>query len=86
MTGMAAIAFCAAFTSCSKEITPMSEEEMVAVGVQKIYSDYEAAFQKVFGTPAAGHTWGFSDAAGTRGKDDNSCGSCIKPDMTNFPN
>ncbi len=67
MTGMAAIAFCAAFTSCSKEITPMSEEEMVAVGVQKIYSDYEAAFQKVFGTPAAGHTWGFSDAAGTRG-------------------
>lgn len=45
----------------------MSEEEMVAVGVQKIYSDYEAAFQKVFGTPAAGHTWGFSDAAGTRG-------------------
>lgn len=67
MTGMAAIAFCAAFTSCSKEITPMSEEEMVAIGVQKIYSDYEAAFQKVFGTPAAGHTWGFSDAAGTRG-------------------
>ena len=45
----------------------MTEEEMVAVGVQKIYSDYEAAFQKVFGTPAAGHTWGFSDAAGTRG-------------------
>ena len=86
MTGMAAIAFCAAFTSCSKEITPMSEEEMVAVGVQKIYSDYEASFQKVFGTPAAGHTWGFSDVAGTRGKDDNSCGSCIKPDMTNFPN
>lgn len=67
MTGMAAIAFCAAFTSCSKEITPMTEEEMVAVGVQKIYSDYEAAFQKVFGTPAPGHTWGFSDAAGTRG-------------------
>jgi len=66
MTGLAAVAFCAAFTSCSKEITPMSEEEMVAVGVQKIYSDYEAAFQKVFGTPAAGHTWGFSDVAGTR--------------------
>ena len=66
MTGMAAIAFCAAFTSCSKEITPMTQEEMVAAGVQKIYSDYEAAFQKVFGTPAAGHTWGFSDAASTR--------------------
>lgn len=71
MTGMAAIAFCAAFTSCSKEITPMSEEEMVAVGVQKIYSDYEAAFQKVFGTPMAGHTWGFSDAASTRSVDVN---------------
>ena len=71
MTGMAAIAFCAAFTSCSKEITPMTEEEMVAVGVQKIYSDYEAAFQKVFGTPAPGHTWGFSDVAGTRGSTPN---------------
>ena len=71
MTGMAAIAFCAAFTSCSKEITPMSEEEMVAVGVQKIYSDYEAAFQKVFGTPAPGHTWGFSDVAGTRSENAN---------------
>lgn len=71
MTGMAAIAFCAAFTSCSKEITPMTEEEMVAVGVQKIYSDYEAAFQKVFGTPAPGHTWGFSDVAGTRSENAN---------------
>ena len=71
MTGMAAIAFCAAFTSCSKEITPMSEEEMVAVGVQKIYSDYEASFQKVFGTPAPGHTWGFSDVAGTRTENAN---------------
>ena len=71
MTGMAAIAFCAAFTSCSKEITPMSEEEMVAIGVQKIYSDYEASFQKVFGTPAPGHTWGFSDVAGTRTENAN---------------
>ena len=71
MTGMAAIAFCAAFTSCSKEITPMTEEEMVAIGVQKIYSDYEAAFQKVFGTPAPGHTWGFSDVAGTRSENAN---------------
>ena len=71
MTGMAAIAFCAAFTSCSKEITPMTEEEMVAVGVQKIYSDYEASFQKVFGTPAPGHTWGFSDVAGTRSENAN---------------
>ena len=86
MTGMAAIAFCAAFTSCSKEITPMTEEEKAAIAVEKIYSEYEAAFQKVFGTPVAGHTWGFSDVAGTRGKNDNACGSCIKPDMTNFPN
>lgn len=71
MTGMAAIAFCAAFTSCSKEITPMTEEEMVAIGVQKIYSDYAASFQKAFGTPAPGHTWGFSDVAGTRSVDVN---------------
>lgn len=49
----------------------MTQEEMVAVGVQKIYSDYEAAFQKTFGTPAAGHTWGFSDVAGTRTENAN---------------
>ena len=77
MTGMAALAFCAAFTSCSKEITPMSEEEKAAIAVEKIYSNYEAAFQKVFGTPVAGHTWGFSDAASTR--------SVIKQDMTDYP-
>ena len=71
MTGMAAIAFCAAFTSCSKEITPMTQEEKAAIAVEKIYSNYEAAFQKVFGTPAAGHTWGFSDAASTRSVDVN---------------
>ena len=71
MTGMAAIAFCAAFTSCSKEITPMTEEEKAAIAVEKIYSEYEAAFQKVFGTPVAGHTWGFSDAASTRSVDVN---------------
>ena len=71
MTGMAAIAFCAAFTSCSKEITPITEEEKAAIAVEKIYSEYEAAFQKVFGTPVAGHTWGFSDAASTRSVDVN---------------
>lgn len=81
MTGMAAIAFCAAFTSCSKEITPMSEEEMVAVGVQKIYSDYENAFQKVFGTPMAGHTWGFSDAASTRRADPGDGGAYFGPEQ-----
>ena len=81
MTGMAAVAFCAAFTSCSKEITPMTQEEMVAVGVQKIYSDYEASFQKVFGTPMAGHTWGFSDVASTRRADPGDGGAYFGPEQ-----
>ena len=60
MTGMAALAFCAAFTSCSKEVAPYSEEEKTNVEVSKLNHNYEVAFQKTFGKPAAGHTWGFS--------------------------
>ena len=82
MTGIAAVAMCAAFTSCSKDLgyeQTNSEQAVVA--------NYEAAFIKAFGQPAPNQDWGFGATRGiTRSKDDNSCGSCIKPDMTNFPN
>ena len=53
MTGIAALAIGAAFTSCSKEITQMSEAEI-------IQSKYETAFKKYVGVEIdENHTWGF---------------------------
>ena len=54
MTGMAAIALCAAFTSCSKD---MDFEQMTPESV--VESKYNAAFIKAFGQPAPDQTWGF---------------------------
>ena len=71
MTGIAALAMCAGFTSCSHDITPMSEEEMTAFETQKIINKYETAFQKVFGQPAPNHTWGFSDSYSARTRSEN---------------
>ena len=60
MTGIAALALCAGFTSCSKDLTPASQQEINQ-------AKYEAAFVKRFGEPASNQTWGFGvDVAGTR--------------------
>lgn len=64
MTGVAALAMCAAFTSCSHEIT--SQEEIQAYGAEKIVKDYEAAFIATFGQPAANHDWGFGTVSKAR--------------------
>ena len=86
MTGMAAIAFCAAFTSCSKDENLYDPEAARAMEVDQVYQAYSEAFIQTFGQPAANQNWGFgSSFAGTRGQGDNSCGECIKPDMTNYP-
>lgn len=66
MTGIAALALCFGFTSCSHDITPMSDDEIAAVETQKIINDYTTAFQKVFGQPAPNHTWGFGDSYSAR--------------------
>ena len=73
MTGIAALALCFGFTSCSHDIEPMSDDEIAAVETQKIINDYTTAFQKVFGQPAPNHTWGFGDSysARTRAADEN---------------
>ena len=54
MTGIAAVAMCAAFTSCSKDadFEQMNPE-------QNVLANYEAAFIKAFGQPAADQDWGF---------------------------
>lgn len=63
MTGFAAIAMCAAFTSCSHDFD--FDQSSVENAVQ---SKYEAAFIKAFGQPAADQDWGFGTTRGiTRG-------------------
>ena len=55
MTGIAAVAMCAAFTSCSKDTTfePLNQNEIAK-------AQYEAAFVQRFGEINKNHTWGFS--------------------------
>ena len=68
MTGIAALALGAGFTSCSHDIEPMTQEEINQIEAQKIVQTYEQAFIKTFGQPAANQNWGFG-AANTRGVD-----------------
>ena len=79
MTGIAALAMCAAFTSCSKD--PGFEQ---TTPEQLAQAQYDAAFIKAFGQPAANQDWGFGTNA-TRSFTRANEGSVIKPDMTNFP-
>ena len=67
MTGMAALAICAAFTSCSKETNVYNPEQPK----QDIQATYEQNFIKVFGQPAANQDWGFGSVAKTRGENIN---------------
>ena len=74
MTGVAALAFAATFTSCSKSGDLYDQD---AVNQQKevtVKESYATAFEKTFAKPAKGHKWGFGSstrAAGTRTVDDN---------------
>ena len=61
MTGMAALAICAAFTSCSKDTNVYNPEVVKENAVQEIYNNYNEAFVKTFGQPAANQNWGFVD-------------------------
>lgn len=65
MSGVAAIAFLAAFTSCSKS-TDLYEEgrkekDQQAQNEQKVLKNYDQVFEETFGKPAANQDWGLSD-------------------------
>lgn len=75
MGGIAAIALCAAFTSCSKSNDIYNENAAEQIkqqtNEQKIISDYQTAFENAFGQPASNQDWGLSkygsvNSAGTR--------------------
>lgn len=70
----------AALTACSNHDDVYSPEKYAEAKLQAKVAEYNAAFQKEFGTPAPGHTWGFGNItrAVTR--------ACIKPDMTEYQN
>ena len=66
MTGVAAVAMCAAFTSCSKNenlYDPGAVEEMQTA---QVYEAYNRAFIATFGQVHPNQTWGFGKRAGTR--------------------
>ena len=90
MSGVAAIAFLAAFTSCSKT-TDLYEEgrkekDQAAQNETKVAQSYEEAFEAAFGKPAANQDWGLAKygtpkAAGTR----SSVTTVVEPDNKNKP-
>ena len=85
MTGVAALAFAATFTSCSKsdlyDEGRIEEEKEVAVNEK-----YAAAFEKAFGPVGSNVTWGFSSRAKTRGVVIDDENYIVKKDQwQNFP-
>ena len=73
MTGIAALAMCAGFTSCSHDMEEATPENLAKLEAQKIKQNYEQAFIKKFGEPASNQDWGFSKkySARTRAHDVN---------------
>ena len=67
MTGVAALAICAAFTSCSKNEELYNPEQITANEAAQIQENYNQAFIATFGQPAPNHDWGFGSSARTRG-------------------
>ena len=59
MTGIAAVAMCAAFTSCSHDVDPVSQEDLNKMAAEKVVNNYNQAFIATFGQPAANQDWGF---------------------------
>ena len=66
ITGIAALAMCIGFTSCSHDLTPVSQEDVNAVNAKQIVDKYNSAFIAKFGQPAANQDWGFGNNAATR--------------------
>ena len=66
ITGIAALAMCIGFTSCSHDLTPVSQEDVNAINAKQIVDNYNKAFIAKFGQPAANQDWGFGNNAATR--------------------
>ena len=65
MTGVAAIALAAAFTSCSKStdlyVEGAKEAAEAAKKTETVQTNYNEAFESVFGKPAENQDWGLAE-------------------------
>lgn len=66
MTGVAAVAMCAAFTSCSKTEDLYDPGVAQEMEIAEVYEQYNRAFIKTFGQVNPNVDWGFGKRAGTR--------------------
>jgi len=77
MGGIAAIALCAAFTSCSKnndiydqnavqQMEEQKKQEIINRNIETAKANYAAAFEKSFGKVGSNVDWGFGSKAATR--------------------
>lgn len=71
-------------TSCGEDMDGNFDSIEEAKKVQ-----FAQNFERFYGHISPTQDWGFGEArvaaARTRSMNDNSCGTCIKPDMTNYP-
>jgi hypothetical protein len=79
MTGIAALALCVGFTSCSHDLE-VNQDKIDQINAEKIVKDYQAAFIKTFGQPSADQTWGFDATASMARTRGDGAGTVIKPD------
>ena len=91
MGGIAAVAICAAFTSCSKSnelfdqnAAEQQKQEAINKNIEAAKANYTAAFEKAFGKVGANVDWGFGSTSRAHTRAEG-VGEVIKPDMTNFP-
>ena len=73
MGGIAAVAICAAFTSCSKSnelfdqnAAEQQKQEAINKNIETAKANYAAAFEKAFGKVGSNVDWGFGSKAATR--------------------
>ena len=71
MTGIAALAMCFGFTSCSHDFETLTQEEIDQRKANEIVENYKRAFVEQFGQPAADQDWGFGTNALTRSENAN---------------
>lgn len=78
MGGIAAVAICAAFTSCSKSndiydagAVEQQKQEAINKNIETAKANYAAAFEKAFGKVGSNVDWGFGSKATTRSVDVN---------------
>ena len=66
MTGIAALAMCAGFTSCSHDLSMPTQEDINQYVAQKVTDNYNRAFIDHFGEPSEDQDWGFGSASNAR--------------------